>query len=34
LVFVFMTNHKSVSNGQVTRRKMLRLWITTDKRRK
>jgi len=27
-----MTNGVFVSNGQVTRREMLRLWITTDKR--
>jgi hypothetical protein len=32
--FVSMNNGESVSNGQVTRRKMLRLWITTDERRK
>lgn len=32
--FVSMNNGESVSHGQGTRRKMLRLWIITDERRK
>ena len=32
--FVAMNNGESDSNGQGTRRKMLRLWIITDERRK